>query len=183
MSFLSIRTISDFSSIGDDSDDESTNHRAEVSRKLSLEQLEAFSKPWNADVNEVNRSECRRKSTSSVRPECVPALQLKKNKADRDGANQWTSGFGNKDMLKSLHDDIEHYTLLLKTGTNKVTDNLQRMMLFPSRGDQGETVPQQNSDLLLQALARKFLPAFGVFHAQSLRFSGSHHSSAQSQAI
>ena len=158
---------SDCDLTSDGSTDGFTDDGRSSSRKTSLlssEELLLYAKPFAS----------RRGSTCSIRPDIVPELQIPSNVAI-NGIRHSGSIEGWK-IFKNLEEDVNHYGSLLKSGTDKISDSVCRMLLFP-------VCPPEEDDLahekisLFNAFVRKLLPAFGIFHTSGDMFSQSDNDS------
>ena len=139
------------------------------SRKLSAEELQAYTKPF------ADREVCRRGSCCSVRPENVPELHLnKRNSISQSQVEKFQST-----IFSKLQEDIKHYGNVINVGSENISAALQRILLFPVNDPERNNNIQQKRAICNQ-FARKLLPALGIFHSEGDIFgTGDEHEQAQ----
>ena len=150
------RSNSETDSSDDDLTDDGAVPRA-TKIHLSPEDLQAYSKPWTAD-----KAPSRRGSCCSIRPDNVPALQFKSNITE-------TEFVSIRGLFFSLQNDFEHYENMLQNKISQAVNTVQRILLFP-------TLPPEEDELadekifLFNAMGRKIMPVFGIFHENGADF-------------
>jgi hypothetical protein len=124
--------------------------------QLSPEQLQVVSKPWTQ-----NSEFCASKgSISSIRPNSVPALELKH--CDRKKKSDSVQS-----IISNLNDDLGHYCSLFEKETNKVSEGIQD--IFGAAVSSSLQINDVNPSHpnIFSVLYRRLLPTIGIFHGSN----------------
>ncbi len=129
---------------------------AAYSVQWSQEQLRLISKPWT----QSSEFGCSRGSCSSIRPDNVPALELKSRDSKKKAA-------GMESIISNLNEDFGHYRSIFEKGTNKVSEGIHD--IFGAAVSSSLQLDDGNvsNTSIISVFCRRLLPTIGIFHGSS----------------